>query len=121
MMVDAQRLPHPDHRAAAGEKDDGERIGIMRDQPPRRQRHPEHGHQHGQQGRHRDRDRLGRPAAEKGREEQFQPGDRQIGIAGVVTVVLHQVAVRVPVGVVVVSSRIKLNEPHSALHQPAGE
>ena len=50
-----------------------------------------------------------------------QPRDRLVGAARVVVVVLLEVAVRVPVGVVVRPARIDLHEPHASLDQPPRE
>ena len=50
-----------------------------------------------------------------------QAGDRLVGAAGVVGVVLVQVAVGVPVVVVVGAAGIELDEAHAALDQPPGQ
>ncbi len=44
--------------------------------------------------------------------------DWLIGVARVIVVVLFEIAVRIPVGVVVVAARIELNKSHAALDQP---
>src|SRR5262249_61221286 len=46
-----------------------------------------------------------------------ESGNRLIGAAGVIGVVFHQVAMRVPVVVVVRATRIKLHETYTTLHQ----
>ena len=50
-----------------------------------------------------------------------QAGDRLVGAAGVVVVVLDEVAVGVPVAVVVGAAGVELDEPDAALDQPAGQ
>ena len=50
-----------------------------------------------------------------------QCGDRLVGVAGVVVVIFFQVTVGVPVGVVVVSAGVNLDEAHTALDEPPGE
>ena len=50
-----------------------------------------------------------------------QARDRLVSVAGVVVVILLQIAVGVPVGVVVVASGIYLNEANTPLDQAAGE
>src|SRR5437764_1290326 len=44
--------------------------------------------------------------------------NRLVGLARMQRVVVEQVAMRVPVGVVVVAAAVELNEPHSPLHLP---
>ena len=50
-----------------------------------------------------------------------QPGDRQVGVPGVLAVVGHHVGVGVPVVVVVRPAGVDLDEPDAALDEPAGE
>ena len=50
-----------------------------------------------------------------------QPGDRLVGTAGVVVVVVLEVAVSVPIAVVVRTAGIELDEPDAALDQAAGQ
>ena len=50
-----------------------------------------------------------------------QGRDRLVGVAGVELVVFHEVAVGVPVVVVVGAARIELDEPHTPLHEPPRE
>ena len=50
-----------------------------------------------------------------------QAGDRLVGVAGVLGVVLDDVAVGVPVVVVVGAAGVELDEAHAALDQPAGQ
>ena len=50
-----------------------------------------------------------------------QRGDRLIRCARMFRVVKHQIAVRVPIVIVVVSARVDLNKTHAALNQTASE
>ena len=50
-----------------------------------------------------------------------QPGDRLVGAAGVIGVILNQVAMGVPIVVIVRSAGIQLHEADSPLDQPSGE
>ena len=50
-----------------------------------------------------------------------QAGDRLVGVAGVLGVVRDEVAVGVPVVVVVGAARVDLDEPDAALDQPPGD
>ncbi len=50
-----------------------------------------------------------------------QAGDRFVGLAGVQVMVADQVAVSVPVVVVVGAAGVDLDEAHAALHQPPGQ
>ena len=47
--------------------------------------------------------------------------DRFIGIARVIAVVLHEITMSIPIGVVVVTTAINLNEAHAPFHKSAGE
>ena len=50
-----------------------------------------------------------------------QSGDRLIGRTGMLGVVEHEVAVGIPVGVVVVAAGIHLDEPDSSFHESTGQ
>ena len=54
-------------------------------------------------------------------EIRQQPGDREIGLPGMQVVVDFQVAVGVPVVVVVGSTGVNLNEADPAFDEPAGQ
>ena len=50
-----------------------------------------------------------------------QSGNRLVRRARMIAVVLDQIAVGIPVGVVVVAAGVNLHEPHAALDQPASQ